>query len=240
MFHVAAAGLRASHYRVIYLSGATGAYLENGTADALSVGLMIQPGNSYYLRVAKYAHGWAADNGAFTSKGGFDPASFRKMLARHELRSAADSCRFVAAPDVLRVHADGTVVGDASATLEAFPAWANEIRTYGLPVALVAQDGLELLLADAPWSTVDVLFLGGSTEWKTSAAARVCVNRALSEGKSVHMGRVNSYKRLLLAQQWGCASADGTFLAFGPKTNLPRLAEWVRKLREHEERGGVA
>jgi hypothetical protein len=41
------------------------------------------------------------------------------------------------------------------------------------------------------------------------------------------MGRVNSQKRFSYAQSIGCDSADGTFLAFGPTQNLPRLLSWV-------------
>jgi hypothetical protein len=48
------------------------------------------------------------------------------------------------------------------------------------------------------------------------------------------MGRVNSRRRLRIAAQMGCHSADGTFLAFGPDRNLPHLlgwlAEWDRQL----------
>lgn len=28
----------------------------------------------------------------------------------------------------------------------------------------------------------------------------------------------------------GCDSADGTYLAYGPDTNLPKLETWLRKL----------
>jgi len=44
------------------------------------------------------------------------------------------------------------------------------------------------------------------------------------------MGRVNSYKRLALANSWGVDTADGTFLGFGPTQNLPRLCSWLDKL----------
>lgn len=44
------------------------------------------------------------------------------------------------------------------------------------------------------------------------------------------MGRVNSGKRLKLADNWGCDTADGTFLAFGPDKNLPRLLAWLENL----------
>ena len=41
------------------------------------------------------------------------------------------------------------------------------------------------------------------------------------------MGRVNSLRRLRLAAADGYDSVDGTFLAFGPDVNLPRLRAWL-------------
>jgi len=43
------------------------------------------------------------------------------------------------------------------------------------------------------------------------------------------MGRVNSARRWAIAEVFGCDTADGTFLAFGPDTNLPRAKAWWAK-----------
>ena len=218
-----------------YMTGATGDYLEStGLAAQWDIGLMVQPGNRYDLRVDRYGH-WCGDNGAFTTNvGGFSPSRFRALYRRPELRAQAARCRFVAAPDVLHVFPDGSVRGDARATLNQFTFWAIEIANLGYPVALVAQDGLEEMLDDVPWDLVDVLFIGGSTEWKLGQRGdvRACIARAKLEGKKVHMGRVNSYKRLTLADSWDVDTADGTFLAFGPTKNVPRLVSWLQKVRE--------
>jgi hypothetical protein len=45
------------------------------------------------------------------------------------------------------------------------------------------------------------------------------------------MGRVNSFKRLKIADDFGCATVDGTFLKFAPTQNLRRLLAWFDKLR---------
>jgi hypothetical protein len=216
--------------RIRYLTGATGEYLENGTATEQGIGLLIQPGNQYHRRVHLYP-AWGGDNGAF-GKHGFNAVRFRAMLAQPHLKAHRDTCLFIAAPDVLRHLPSGDVIGDAEATLAQFPAWAEEIRTHGFPVALVAQNGLETMLEAVPWDQVDVLFVGGSTEWKLSEAARMCVEEAQRRGKRTHMGRVNSYKRLALAASWGIDTADGTFLKYGPETNVPRLCSWLRKARQ--------
>lgn len=192
---------------------------------------MIQPGNSYHLKLDRYPF-WAADNGAFTRvAGGFSAARFREMLARPELRQRAERCLFVVAPDSLEILPDGSPRGDARGTLEQFPGWAREIRAHGFPVALVAQNGLETMLDEVPWDLVDVLFIGGDTAWKLSAEAHRCCAEARRRGKRTHMGRVNSYERLARAAAMMCDTADGTFLKFGPDANLPRLARWLDELR---------
>lgn len=135
----------------------------------------------------------------------------------------ADRCAFAVAPDV---------VGDASATLERSAPWLPKIRALGIPAAFVAQDGLEHLTA--PWDAFDVLFVGGSTEWKLGAAASALVAEAKRRGKSIHLGRVNSLRRLQYAKAIGCDSADGTYITFGPDKNLPRVLQWVRVVNDQE------
>jgi len=126
-------------------------------------------------------------------------------------------CLFAVAPDV---------VGDAAATLKRSERMLAWIRYAGFPAALAAQDGLEHL--DIAWDEFDALFIGGSTAWKLSAAARALASEARRHRKWVHMGRVNSLRRLRYAHAIGCDSADGTYVAFGPDENLPKLLGWLR------------
>lgn len=234
-----------------YLTGCAGELVAS-IAHERHIGILVQPGNSYDLQVHKYP-AWAGDNGAFTkAAGGFSPERFRDMLRRPALQAAKSTCLFVVAPDRLTVLADGTVIGDAAGTLDQFPGWAPEIRAAGFPVALVAQNGLESLLLrmhrEDLWSLVDVLFLGGGPdpalitrenpkgEWKLSQGARECCYAAKMRGKRTHMGRVNSGKRLefahtiLARNDFGIDTADGTFLKFGMRQNVPRMLEWFDKL----------
>jgi len=53
------------------------------------------------------------------------------------------------------------------------------------------------------------------------------IAEAKRRGKWAHMGRVNGRSRLLAAVGAGCDSVDGTYLAFGPDTNLPKLLRWL-------------
>ncbi len=128
-----------------------------------------------------------------------------------------ERCRFSVAPDV---------VGNAQATLAASTPWLPRIRGLGMPAAFVAQVGAESV--GVPWDEFDVLFLGGTTEWKLGPHARDLTAQAKARGKEVHMGRVNSAARMRHANAIGCDSADGTFIVFAPDQNLPRVLGWLR------------
>lgn len=132
-------------------------------------------------------------------------------------------CLFVTAPDV---------VADAAATLTRSRPWLPRIRDLGLPAALVAQDGLEH--RRVPWDQFDTMFIGGSTQWKLGAAAADLIGEAHARGKTVHMGRVNSRQRWVLAAERGVDSVDGTFLTYAPNANLARLHAWHDATHRHD------
>lgn len=157
-----------------------------------------------------------ADNGCFGKGYPGDDRWYQWVL---EL--PLERVRFVVAPDV---------VADAAATMARSTPWLSRIRALGHKAAFVAQDGLEDMTV--PWDDFDVLFIGGSTEWKLGAHARDLIRQAKSLGKWVHMGRVNSLTRLRRAAQSGCDSADGTYIAFGPDQNLPKVLGWLRNVEQ--------
>ncbi|MDQ1033551.1 hypothetical protein QF035_011220 [Streptomyces umbrinus] len=162
---------------------------------------------------------YACDNGKF-GKGWPGTGLWSAWLKATVDRYGPDRCLWAVAPDVPM---------DAAATLAKSVPWLARIRTLGIPVAFAAQDGSEHGLI--PWGSFDVLFLAGTTAWKTGPAAHGLALEARERGLAVHMGRVNSRRRLRIAQAFGCASCDGTYLAFGPDTNLPRLLAWMNELR---------
>jgi hypothetical protein len=168
---------------------------------------------------------WAADNGRYGAPQNYTDAGFLAWLAK----MPAESCLFATAPDV---------VGDAAATLALSVPMFAPIRTAGYRVAFVAQDGLEDMAV--PWDDFDALFIGGTTDWKLGEACRVIVAEAKRRGMWVHMGRVNSLRRMRYAESIGCDSADGTVLKhdvsrpvheWGPRVaNEPSL--WRAALEE--------
>lgn len=181
---------------------------------------------------------WAIDTGCFSRPDLYENERYIAKLWQLVERMGADDLGtplFATAPDVLRWRgADGIIrdhrskgdeaVGFADETLERSAPVLPLIRAVGLRAALVAQDGLQDLVV--PWGTFDVLFLGGSTEWKLSDAAHALTDLAHEHGKWVHMGRVNTMKRIFLAASWGIDSVDGTTVSWGAKY-IPKIARWM-------------
>jgi hypothetical protein len=154
---------------------------------------------------------WIADNSVFAGKYPGD-SEYLNWLTNLPHK---DRCRFAVAADV---------VGDHAATLARSLPMLAAIRAL-VPVAFAAQNGATV--DNLPWGQFDALFIGGDTSWKLGPEARALIAEANRRGAWVHMGRVNSQTRLQRAADSGCDSADGTYLAFGPDINLPKVLRWV-------------
>lgn len=196
---------------MIFLSGAVnGTVLANPRAD---LGLMLSPGMGNGVAPLQF---WphALDNGCFAQGASFDAGAWLEWLAG--LRRYRERTLFAVAPDV---------VGDAESTLERSRPYLPTIRQLGFPSAFVTQDGCSNALV--PWGDFDYLFVGGSTAWKLSEPSWHLCRAAGERGVPVHMGRVNSLRRLRACAVGGVASADGTYLGFGPDANWARLMGWL-------------
>ena len=196
----------------MYLANASSPAIRQRMSDG-TLGMITTPREGRSPLAAKV---WAADNGCF-GKGYPGDEAYLDWLAKNSKH--ANRCLFATAPDV---------VGDAAATLERSAPFFEPIRAMGYPVAFIAQDGLTS--ESTPWDSFDVLFVGGTTEFKLGAEARALVAEAKSRGKFVHVGRVNSRKRIRYASLIGADSVDGTYLVFGPDTNLPKLTRWMNEV----------
>lgn len=171
-----------------------------------SLGRLVQPRHySSVHATAASGMAWAADNDCYQ---GLDAHAYYRML---DTLVGLPGCRFVTVPDV---------VADPLGTVRGWVRWSEGLRRRGLPIAFVAQDGCEHGLIP-PWCTFDALFLGGSTAWKLGAHARALTALAKAHGKWVHMGRVNSLRRLRYAEAIGCDSVDGSGWARWRDTRLP-------------------
>lgn len=190
---------------MLYLATASGPAARQAIA-AGTLGQLVTPNSGN--RVVPGAR-WVLDNGAYSNAWTID--RWEDCLDR--LRDTP-GCLFAVVPDV---------VGDAEATDTLWRRWWSGPMRRGYRLAYVAQDGCRYIPAGPA-----ALFIGGSTDWKLSRHARRAVEVAKSRGMWVHMGRVNSLRRLRYAAAIGCDSVDGTFLAYGPDTNLARLTRYLR------------
>lgn len=155
---------------------------------------------------------WAADNRCYVLGEKFDFDQYLSFC--WQVKPYSGRCLFVAAPDV---------VGDAEKTLARWHKHYQPLHQVGLPLAYVAQDGLERL----PRVDFQALFIGGTTAYKLGPTARRLIADARRAGLWVHVGRVNSIARMRYFWHLGADSVDGTDVCFGPKKNLPK---WVREL----------
>jgi len=180
--------------------------------DAHEIGLLAQPWGSSKTHAGWI---WAADNGCF-SMGKWKEDRWLSWLSSEHPRSG---CLFATVPDA---------VGDHESTLIRWRKYRKTVYDLRYPVAFVAQNGA--LPSNVPWDELDCLFIGGDDWFKTAASTFSLARHARSLGKWVHVGRVNSLKRLLLWRD-DADSSDGTFLAYGPERNAPRVKHWVESLR---------
>ncbi|MFB7890379.1 hypothetical protein ACFCZ3_20235 [Cellulosimicrobium cellulans] len=192
-----------------------------GVRDAMRAGLLDMIATPKQGNRVPDGVAWCADNGCF-GKGYPGDDAWLAWLASFSPEQVA-RCRFAVAPDV---------VGQAWATQMRSMPFLPRVRALGFPVAYVVQDGAR---GDRlPWGHFDALFVGGTTDWKLGETARALVYEAKRRGLWVHMGRVNSGRRLRYADAIECDSTDGTFLAYGPDENLPRVESWLRSVNDQE------
>lgn len=154
---------------------------------------------------------WAADNACFASK--WDE---KKWFSWLESKPNPASALFATVPDVVADHAG---------TRERWDRYAPMVSRLGYKPAFVLQNGATI--DDVPFDTMGALFIGGTTDFKLSKEAREFVSICKEKNIWVHMGRVNSLRRMEIAKSWGCDSVDGTYLAFGPDVNTPKLIKMV-------------
>lgn len=157
---------------------------------------------------------WAADNDGF---GGFGRAQAVRYEVMCERIAGRDGLRWVTSPDV---------VGDHAATLELFGQYQPCLAEWGLPAAFVLQNGVTP--EAVPWEDCAAVFIGGDDAFKLGPEARACVAEAHHRGHQVHMGRVNSLRRMRYAAELRCHSVDGTKFSRWRGTHLVNGLRWMQ------------
>lgn len=194
-----------------------------------ALGRLIQPRHTSSVeRTDAAGIPWAADNDCFQ---GLDPVAWQKMLDRI---SGLEGCLWATVPDR---------VADARETARMFEVHAPALERRGIPVALVAQDGLEELdgWLERTWHRLDALFIGGSTEWKLGPEAAALTREAQRRGKWVHVGRVNTLRRINYCRdELEADSVDGSKWARFKNTYLAGGLDEVGRHRQLTVTGELA
>ena len=146
------------------------------------IGHLFSPG-SQKGPFAEFGIDYALDNGAFAKGENWSESEWFKLLQWAKL--SGQRPRWALVPDV---------VADRIRTLRKWDLYAPRLAEYGWPLGFAVQDGM--VPGDVPKDAA-VVFVGGSTEWKWKTMQEWC-----AEFPRVHVGRVNSYRRL-----WQCHDA---------------------------------
>lgn len=157
---------------------------------------------------------YALDNGAYGAMKNnkpFDDEAFEAHVAWAQEKDTAPL--WLAVPDV---------VGDKEATVYEWHRRAPQLRERtGWNMALCVQDGMETSVLDE--LRPDVVFIGGSTDWKWSTLASWCAAHP-----RIHVGRCNSPKRLYECAELGVESVDGTGWFRGDQKQYQGLHDFLK------------
>jgi len=196
---------------------ATGGSLKGAHPD---IGVMKGPRQTGD-RALREGRVFAIDNDCFNDRYGDD--AFEKHLER--LREHSRTCLFVAVPDV---------VDDPDATSTYFWSCARELGEWPFRLAYVAQTGCTS--DHVPWGCISTLFLAGNDKWREGPDGTALIKEAKEEGLWVHVGRVNSKKRLLHYERLGVDSVDGTHLSYaGREQGLQNVTRWLQEAMAYRD-----
>lgn len=159
---------------------------------------------------------YAVDNGAWTAfnqKRPFNEALFSSVLKK--LGRGAD---WVVVPDI---------VEGGLKSLEFSLRWLPRVASESRRQLVAVQDGMSPGDVECLLSPTVGLFVGGSTDWKLGTM-RSWGELAAKRQCWLHIGRVNSERRIALCAAAGAHSFDGTS-ATKFSVNIPRLTRARRR-----------
>ncbi len=177
------------------------------------IGWMMSPGGF------KEPRAWlpyVIDNGKFKTND-WKEEQFFDLLDRCNLSRFKPD--WVAVPDE---------VANRDRTLRLWDYYESRVRKYGWRLAFVVQDGMTP--NDVP--DCDVVFVGGSTNWKWRNAALFCATFP-----RVHIGRVNWVDKLEYCERIGAESCDGTGFFRGGSDSVQgiQLQQFIAGRRRFDE-----
>jgi hypothetical protein len=203
----------------ILVSGATATVRKLASKYPDTLGVLLTPQNGN--RVCSLPLPWAADNAAFSNP---DDDKFWRICVDAWNTDKYNPPMWVAVPDV---------VGNHAATIQLFgwwcEYWQSEIGSVPFPLAFVLQDGC--VADEVPWDSIDAVFVGGSNDFKLKKSADL-IAEAKQRQKLVHIGRVNTLRRLRFANDIGADTVDGTGFSMYPDTYIPKAMRFLQSLKK--------
>ncbi len=156
------------------------------------------------VKPSVFKYRYAIDNGAFSR---FQEKEFFMLLDKTTDYAPP---MFVAVPDVVGCH---------DRTVALWRYYEPIIRRYNYLLAFVAQDGCtpETIPDNADW-----IFVGGKDPWKDEN-----IHKFVGLGRPVHVGRVNTKRRLMYCEHLGVDSVDGTGWVRQRGKQFVDFVEWV-------------
>ncbi len=201
----------------ILVSGATATVRQLWRHYPDHLGVLHTPQNGN--RLCSLPLPWACDNSAFSNP---DDDKFWRLCANAWGVETYHPPLWVAVPDI---------VGDHSETRRLFGIWRHywleEIGRIPFPLAFVLQNGCTV--DEVPWDDIAAVFVGGDNEFKLRQSAGL-IDAAKARGKMVHIGRVNTHRRLRYAYDLGADTVDGTNYSMFSETHLPGALAFVKGL----------
>lgn len=141
---------------------------------------------------------YAIDNGAWTA---------------YQRNEPFDEGAFLSVVDKLGERADWIVLPDivqgGPASLDFTLRWKERLRGIPTQLLIAVQNGMQLEDVAPLLSPVVGIFIGGSTEWK-EATAQAWGLLARRRNCHLHVGRVNSARRIRICAAAGASSFDGS------------------------------
>lgn len=174
--------------------------------------------------ISSLPHGfrYAIDNGAWSAHnkgvdwGDVYRQRFERLVERH-----GPGSEFIVCPDV---------VGNAEATFDLAEKWLPRLRGIGRRRLIAVQNGMEpdRVRPFVGWGVG--IFVGGDTEWKERTIRHWgrLARTAPGGGCYLHVGRVNTARRVALCRDAGVDSFDGTSAVRFPPT-IPMLTREARQ-----------
>lgn len=186
------------------------------TQDALRTagwGLMVSA--KWRLRTEGFER-WCYDNGAWWSHSHGQPFDEVAFLKGYEL--VGRGADFAVLPDI---------VAGGMRSLDYSLAWRDRLGAPLCPLLLAVQDGMGVADVAGLVGKHLGIFIGGTTEWKEATLPQ-WGRLARERGAHLHVGRVNTARRVALCAMAGADSIDGTSVSRFVKT-LPLIDNAIRQ-----------